>query len=261
MLAHPPPQNSQVCSFGLSPIRSKRRIDHERHGSETFQRPRPISIASFPAMQHNKRASIYVSDASIILAQRAPIMSPLSPEDSLASPSNDTPGFMDHYAILELQPQASAEEITSAFRRLRVVYFQSDAKKYKALTTAFDVLRDSEARHAYDFTYRQHAVALSLSGLTGTLESPKHERKDSAMGDDPPMPILEEEEDVEAMRSQDPNWGLRHHQMQREPLIGTQPYQSYIPILLEYDGRRRHPTWKCSRPTYVGYSAVHSMPN
>lgn len=212
-------------------------------------------------MQHTKRASIYVSDASIILAQRAPIISPLSPQESLVSPSNDTSDFMDHYAILELQPQASAEQITSAFRRLRAAYFQSDAKKYKALTTAFDVLRDPDARQAYDFTYRQHALALTLNSISEAMESSKHERKDSAMGDDPPMAMLAEEEELEAMRNQDPNWRLKRHQMQYEPLIGTQPYQSYVPILVEYNGRRRHPTLKCSRPTYTGYSAVYSMPN
>ncbi|KAH7392773.1 hypothetical protein BKA66DRAFT_411938, partial [Pyrenochaeta sp. MPI-SDFR-AT-0127] len=207
-------------------------------------------------------ASIYVSDASIILAQRTPLVSPLSPHDSLLSPANEASDFVDHYAILELGPQASDDEITSAFRRLRVVYFQSDATKYKALTAAFDVLRDPEARQAYDLNYRARAsVSSSLFSIGEVMEQSKHERKDSAMGDDAaPMALLEEEEDIEAMRSLDPNWALKHHHRLYEPLMGTMPYQSYVPILSAYDGRTSHPLLRCNRPSYVGRVAGNARP-
>ena len=261
MLSYSSLPDPQMCSFNISPLRSKRRIDHERHGSETIQRPRPISVASYPTMQHSKRASIYVSDASVILAQRTPLVSPTKQCDLLLSPSNDTPDFVDHYAILELEPHASAEDITSAFRRLRLVYFQSDATKYKALTTAFDVLRDPDARQDYDSSYRAHAAAPALSSIDEAMEQTKHERKDSAMGDDAGITAIPEEEDTEIVRSDDPNWGLKRHQRLSEPLIGTMAYASYVPILQAYAWRDRHPTWKCSRPTYVGQAARNATPS
>lgn len=250
-------------AYNISPLRPRRRVEHERHGSETLQRPRPISIASSPTMQHTKRASIYVSDASIILAHRTPLVSPLSPHDTLLSPSSEGGSdFVDHYAILELGPQASDDNITSAFRRLRGVYFQSDATKYKALTAAFDVLRDPEARQAYDLNYRARASApSSLFSIGEVMEQSKHERKDSAMGDDAaPMDTLEEEEDIEALRSLDPNWALRRHRRLYEPLMGTMPYQSYVPILSAYGDRRSHPFLKCTRPSYVGRMAGNARP-
>ncbi|CAO2651180.1 Nn.00g094770.m01.CDS01 [Neocucurbitaria sp. VM-36] len=212
-------------------------------------------------MQHSKRASIYVSDASIILAQRTPIISPTSPHDSLMSPSSETPDFIDHYAILELETHASAEDITSAFRRLRLVYFQSDATKYKALTTAFDVLRDPDARQAYDLNYRARAAAPSLSSIGEVMEQSKHERKDSAMGDDAGMAAVPEEEEMEITRSEDPNWALKRCQRLSEPLIGTRPYQSFVPVLEVYAQRCRHPTLKCSRPTYIGQVARNARPS
>lgn len=262
MLSYSSLPDPPVYPISVSPTRSRWRGDHhERHGSETIQRPRPISIASYPTMQHSKRASIYVSDASIILAQRTPIVSPTSTHDSLLSPSTDTPDFVDHYAILELEPHASAEEITSAFRRLRVVYFQSDATKYKALTNGFDVLRDPDARQAYDLNYRARAAApSSLSSIGEIMEQSKHERKDSAMGDDAPMETVPEEEDVAEARSNDPNWALKRHQRLSEPLIGTRPYQSFVPILEVYAERSRHPNLRCSRPAYVGLAAKNARP-
>ena len=203
-------------------------------------------------MQHSKRASIYVSDASIILAQRAPIVSPVSSHDSLLSPSGEAADFIDHYSILQLGPEASDEEITSAFRQLRAVYFQSDATKYKALTAAFDLLRDPEARQAYDVMYHARATLLSLSGEEDVSEQVKHERKDSAMGDEAAkLAVLKEEEELEALRSQDPNWALKHHQQAPEPLVRKTPHQSYIPISVVYDARKSYPMRMCSRPTYI----------
>ncbi|KAH9875125.1 hypothetical protein J1614_004614 [Plenodomus biglobosus] len=248
------PHAPQMCAMSPSPLRTKRRVDHERHASEVLQRPRPMSIASYPTMQHTKRASIYVSDASVILAQRTPIVSPTSTQDALLSPSNETLD-VDHYAILELDQQASTEDIKAAYRRLRVVYFQSDAKKYRALQAAFDTLLDPEARQAYDSSYTARASSLE------NAES-KHERKDSVTGTDAGIATVleEEEEDIEVARSQDPNWALKRHQRLYAPLIGTQPYWSHIPMSTLYNLRISTRS-NSRRPTYVGQLATMSLPN
>ncbi|KAF1851868.1 uncharacterized protein K460DRAFT_362633 [Cucurbitaria berberidis CBS 394.84] len=262
MLTYPSFPDQPLRSINTSPFRSRSRaILHERHASEAMQRPRPMSVASYPTMQHSKRGSIYVSDASINLAQGTPIIASTSTHSLSSSPSNDIPDFVDHYANLELEPHASAEDITSAFRRLRVVYFQSDATKYKALTTAFDVLRDPDARQDYDANYRARAAARTLSNLGEDMEQSKHERKDSAMGDDAGMEAVPEEEDADVGRSEDQNWALKRHRRLFEPMIGTRLYQSYVPILEAYAQRSRHPTLKCSRPAYAGHFAKNARPS
>ncbi|KAF1935957.1 hypothetical protein EJ02DRAFT_459922 [Clathrospora elynae] len=197
---------------------------------------------------HTKRASIYVSDASIILAQRTPMASPTKSHDSLLALSSEASDVIDHYTILELGPQASTEQVKAAYRRLRVVYFSSNAQKYRALQAAFDTLMDPEARQVYDLNYQ----APSLSGTGEIIDPSKHSRADSHHGDD--MAILEEDEDMEAARSQDPNWGLKRHQRPQEPLIGSEPYPSYLPL-------PTHFLSKCNRPAYIGQFARTALPN
>ncbi|KAF1916741.1 hypothetical protein BDU57DRAFT_242413 [Ampelomyces quisqualis] len=257
MLSYSPfsPPNSPMCKIGTSPFRS---TAHQRHGDEqTTPRPRPISITSPPpTMQHMKRSSIYVSDASILLSHKNPILSPMSPANSTSS--TDTSLFIDHYASLELAPNASIDDVRFAFRRLRGQYFTTDAVKYRAAQAAFDVLANPAARQDYDSLYR----ARPAPGTTETLSEPnpeaKHARTDSAHGDDamPALPELDEEE----TRTADGNWGLKRHRRLYEPVLGTQPYMSYIPILELYDGRQRHPVLGSRRPVYVGTAAIHSRP-
>lgn len=265
-----------MCKIGISPLRSssKRRFEHERHGSEQLPRPRPLSIVAQPtakmanpAMQHMKRASIYVSDASILLSHRNPVLSPTSPHDSVLSPASsehyDAP---DHYDILELTPTAARDDVLAAFRRLRVVYFQSDAKKYRALQTAMEVLANPVTRQEYDSTYTPRAQP--VTSLNGMIEPIKHGRKDSAHSDRPAVqPISEEDEEelrqaeIVKARSQDSNWALKHHMRLYEPVMGTAPYHSLIPIDSGYHGLQRHPVWQCRRPAYIGELAIHSRPN
>lgn len=190
------------------------------------------------------------------------MVSPISPHDPLLSPSNETAGFVDHYAILELDIHASEDSIRTAYRRLRVVYFQSDAKKYRALQAAFDVLMDPEARQAYDLNYSAHAPAVASIGEV--MEQPKHGRKDSghsSRGTDAQMTIVEEEEDIKAKRTQDPNWALKRHCRLHDPVYGTQPYHSFIPVLHVYQFQVQHPLLKCRRPMYVGQLAQNACPN
>jgi len=218
-------------------------------------------------MQHTKRASIYVSDASILLSHRNPILSPTSPQDAVVSPTgseqSDSP---DHYAILELDPTATRDDVLAAFRRLRVVYFQSDASKYRALQTAMEVLANPVTRQEYDSTYTPRSA--HVSSLDGVMEQVKHGRKDSAHSERPAVEAVQEEDEEElraaelaAARSNDPNWALKHHLRLYEPATGTSPYHSYIPILQDYTGLLRHPFWACRRPNYIGKVAMNARPN
>lgn len=257
-----PQSDPSMCGIGgISPFRSRTRINHERHNSEYIERPRPTSISAAPStMLHTKRSSIYVSDASILLQHKNPILSPTSSSDSL-SRTNESSGFVDHYASLELPPNASIDEVKSAFRRLRGLYFTQDAKRYRAAQAAFDVLANPIAREDYDAIYRSRPSQHNTS-LAEMLEQSKRGRSDSAhSGEDVAMPVLSEEEELEAARSQDANWGLKHHRRLYEPVVGTQPYTSFIPMLVEYEGVQRHPVLGCRRPVYVGKIAVYARPN
>lgn len=204
-------------------------------------------------MQHMKRSSIYVSDASILLQHKNPMLSPTKPTGS-ASPISDTPDFIDHYASLELEANASIDQVRSAFRRLRGLYFSTDAVKYRAAQAAFDVLANPAARQDYDILYRARPIDM------GTVTPSKHGRADSAHGDEA-MAVLSEEEEFEAARSMDPNWALKRHRRLYEPVTGTQPYASFVPILTMYDGFERHPVLGCRRPVYLGDMAVNARPN
>ncbi|KAH7398783.1 hypothetical protein DE146DRAFT_655570 [Phaeosphaeria sp. MPI-PUGE-AT-0046c] len=254
--SHPPESPSPMCRVPFTPLRNQY-SSHQRHGSEQIQRTRPISITCPPpTMQHMKRSSIYVSDASILLQHKNPMLSPTKPTGS-ASPISDTPDFIDHYTSLELAANASIDEVRSAFRRLRGLYFSTDAVKYRAAQAAFDVLANPAARQDYDLLYRSRPV----SNITAESVNPsKHGRADSAHGDEA-MAVLSEEEEIEAARSMDPNWALKRHRRLYEPVTGTQLYSSFIPILQMYDGFERHPVLGCRRPVYVGDMAVNARPN
>ena len=63
----------------------------------------------------------------------------------------------DYYAVLECQSTASDDEIKKSYRRLAMAYHpdrnggSKDAEeKFKAITEAYDVLRDPQKRAAYD---------------------------------------------------------------------------------------------------------------
>jgi hypothetical protein len=237
-------------------------------------------------MSPSKRSSVYVSEASTLLSHRNSVVSPIgrSPYDSFFSPTSDPSRllspepteFVDHYAILELGPEATVDEIKAAFRRLRVAYFQSDATKYRALTTAMELLADEEARAEYDEIYRARVggtptPVTPYSSLPAGLESPKHGRKDSghsagSLQEDvdafpgPEVPRIPEEEEEqehihEDTRTNDPNWALKRHShlfSNYEPYYGTEPYDSFVPVLEAYETYSRHPRLRCRRPSYLG---------
>ncbi|KAF9698424.1 hypothetical protein EKO04_003681 [Ascochyta lentis] len=281
-----PEPSPHMLRMQFSPQR--KRPTHSRTESEVI--PRPLSIIP---MSPSKRSSVYVSEASTFLSHRNSVASPAgkSPYDPFFSPTSDPSRllppepaeFVDHYAILELGPEATVDEIKAAFRRLRVAYFQSDATKYRALTTAMELLADEEARAEYDEIYRARAggaptPVTPYSSLPAGLESPKHGRKDSghsagSLQEDvemmrvPEIPEEEEEqihEEPQDLRTDDPNWALkRHHRVfaNYEPFYGSEPYDSFVPVLMAYETYSRHPRLRCRRPSYIGDGlARNAMP-
>lgn len=283
-----PEPSPHMLRMQFSPQR--KRPTHARTESEII--PRPLSIMP---LSPSKRSSVYVSEASSLLSHRNSVVSPVgrSPYDSLFSPTNDPSrllspepieeAFVDHYAILQCEPTATIDEIKTAFRKLRVAYFQSDAKKYRALTTAMELMADEEARAEYDEVYRAQmggptTPITPFSSLPAGLESPKHGRKDSGHSagslhdvDTVPIPeeIPEEEEEEpqqsnEDTRNDDPNWALkRHHRVfaNYAPYYGTEPYDSFVPVPSAYETYSRHPQLRCRRPSYLGDGlARNAMP-
>ena len=284
-----PEPSPHMLRMQFSPQR--KRPTHARTESEII--PRPLSIMP---LSPSKRSSVYVSEASSLLSHRNSVISPVgqSPYDSLFSPTSDhsrllspePTEFVDHYAVLQVSSSATIDEIKAAFRKLRVAYFQSDAKKYRALTTAMELMADEEARAEYDEVYQAHMGGATTpltpySSLPAGLESPKHGRKDSGHSagslheDIDAIPIPEEipEEEEEELPQQsnddirnhdDPNWGLkRHHRVfaNYAPYYGTQPYDSFVPIPTAYETYTRHPRLRCRRPSYLGDGlARNAMP-
>lgn len=66
-----------------------------------------------------------------------------------------------------------------------------------------------------------------------------------------------EEEDELRARKTDSNWGLKHFAPIYNPLIGSRPYCSYIPMP---EGYKRGFKQKCHRPRYTGTIAALALP-
>jgi len=63
--------------------------------------------------------------------------------------------FQDHYAVLEVEPDSDLDAIHRAYTALAEKYHPrnwdtGDPQKYEAVTLAFEVLSDPEARRAFD---------------------------------------------------------------------------------------------------------------
>jgi cobalamin-dependent methionine synthase I len=66
------------------------------------------------------------------------------------------------------------------------------------------------------------------------------------------------EEEEQCRREADPNWGLKHFSPLYQPLIGSEPYHSFVPVAVEYELREKKP--RSRRPTYLGEIAVKAAP-
>lgn len=176
--------------------------------------------------------------------------------------------FIDHYAIMELDCWATSEEIKNAHRHLRVKYFKTDLKKYRALQAAFDILANSEARHTYDTIYRSmkgmpvppplNSASPPPSTLLATDAQPT--RMESPVDFDEVTEAVEKV-NMEAEGEKDPNAALKKFTWEGKiAMLGTQPYQSFVPILAAYEGLDEHLHYRCSRPKYVLTFAKNALP-
>ncbi|MBX7083899.1 MAG: J domain-containing protein [Nannocystaceae bacterium] len=81
---------------------------------------------------------------------------------------------VDHYAVLGIDPSASAEEVKKAFRRLTLEYHPDrhagDAtaeERYRQINAAYETLSDPAARARYDAQRRFGGLDLSRGGFDG----------------------------------------------------------------------------------------------
>lgn len=99
------------------------------------------------------------------------------------------PEFVDFYALLEIQPHASREEIERAFRRLARKYHPDlnpdpeAQERFRLLVQAREVLLDPKRRALYDRQWAQHHGVDVPQGRTVARPSPRKKqapRRDTA---------------------------------------------------------------------------------
>ena len=82
--------------------------------------------------------------------------------------------MIDYYKILEIQPNASAEAIKKAYRRLSKLYHpdinSSGAEKFKNINEANSVLSDVQKRKLYDI---KHKATYGTSQNSNSSSQPK----------------------------------------------------------------------------------------
>ncbi|KAL5383990.1 hypothetical protein PMIN02_009412 [Paraphaeosphaeria minitans] len=210
----------------------------------------------------------------------------LSSASAALTPSTTLTSFPNHYEAMQLTPSACTEDVKAQFRTLRGEYFACDAGKYRQLQTAYAVLVDSEARREYDELYGASMGLPRTAGETGESSGSASAslRKSAlvkaavsridAQAQEPDLgqrlraeeelrlrreqEEAEEEEEGRRQREADPNYGLKHFSQVHAPLIGSQPYHSYVPVAAEYEGGKR--TRRSRRPMYVGELAAKAVP-
>ncbi|PSN69049.1 hypothetical protein BS50DRAFT_586405 [Corynespora cassiicola Philippines] len=260
-----------MCRINLGSLRSTRNKSKGSTQGNGTSNPNARSATtnqSLYDMTSTKRApvpsGVYVTAASATL--------PATSSPSTPNPSSE---FVDHYAVLGLDAWATSEEIKAAHRKLRAKFFQTDATKYQALQAAYAALVDLEARHAYDEKYRFRKGMPAPPPLETDTHT-KHIAEVDACTNvhakiDADAVGQEEEgersgteqrhaEEQQGARDEDPNWGLRNYNPIYAPVLGTQPYQSWIPLSEAYGQESKHPTLACGRPKYVLTEARYSIP-
>jgi len=82
--------------------------------------------------------------------------------------------MIDYYKILEIQPNASAEAIKKAYRRLSKLYHPDinprGAEQFKNINEANSILSDAEKRKVYDI---KHKATYGKSQNNNTSNQPK----------------------------------------------------------------------------------------
>ncbi|KAF2257012.1 hypothetical protein BU26DRAFT_575424 [Trematosphaeria pertusa] len=265
------PQTARMCRITIAPLRSERKHTHER---PTIQQD---PSAAYPPTTHNATpthrhtmyaprtattpAGVFLSPASAALSHsHSHSTSSSSSSSSLSAIPSIDQEFQNYYAILRLDHWATSEEIKDAYRKLRAEYFHTDAGKYRALQEAYAVLVDRNARWNYDCVYRER-IGVPQPPLPHTHSGSLRMQKGGFVKQAQEMMVVEvKKKEEEVKRKNDPNWVLKHHKQVFKPVLGTRPYQSFVPILAVYEGRQAHPTLKCQRPRYVGSMAKNARP-
>ncbi|KAF2005202.1 hypothetical protein P154DRAFT_354559 [Amniculicola lignicola CBS 123094] len=224
-----------MCRIIVVPMRDKPKKSLSRNEQVDYIRAMPLRNTTYHHMMASEPQSaplpsgVYINHASAALSS-----SPPPHGNSVAK------NFVDHYAILNLDCWATSEEIKASYRALRTQYFSSNPLRYRALQAAFDTLVDRQARVAYDQVYR---MRMGLPPPRDVMPAPHPSRNSGS--DEKALPVH-----VETKR--EPNdalkmfvWGRYH------VLIGSRPYQSWIPMREGYRGREMHPVLLCQRPKYV----------
>lgn len=272
-----------MCRIAITPLYPKRSSRIKLQKSRALEQARPATSISL-TMQRNKTPSIpagaYVSPLSRQLLS-----------SSVTSSAINALDFPDHYALLGLDNRATSEEIQEAHRQLRDKYFTTDACKYQALRETFIILADCDARREYDVQYRNWKGSPKLPVLEQPSQAPlprqssNYARNDKEVLDKVPAhgqvqeeaaigevqySTIEEASSEYAERKagdvakeegrKDPCWGLKNFSPKHKPVLGSKPYESFIPIQEVYEGRKTHPSLKCRRPKYVGVKAKNSLP-
>lgn len=75
--------------------------------------------------------------------------------------TEESHGFVDYYALLQVSPNCDAKMLEKAYRYFAQMYHPdhtqtADVEKFQEIIEAYRVLRDPEARSEYDRTYRTH---------------------------------------------------------------------------------------------------------
>lgn len=250
-----PPKHPPMCKIHIPPLHHKPTPKHDPTTPPTHA-PIPTSSSKFqkPTRKMSLPRTFCLSSASAAL-----------------TPSTSLTAFTNHYEVMKLDPSASTDDVKAQFRKLRAEYFAADASKYRQLQTAYAVLVDEEARREYDALYR---ASTGLSSRASEVESSgsallrrkalvkaaveKIDAQTQQAKVEEELRRVEEDEE-QRRREADPNWGLKHFSPAYAPLIGSEPYHSFVPVAVEYDvGEKKRR--RSRRPTYVGEIAAKAVP-
>ncbi|KAF1963031.1 hypothetical protein CC80DRAFT_399050 [Byssothecium circinans] len=178
---------------------------------------------------------------------------------STSIPSTSTSAaFVDYYEVLSLDPWATPEHIKSRHRQLRGEFFRTNPDKYRALQAAYAVLMDPEAKLLYDTAYLQR---LGLPPPRPLTPSPASTPASTPPPTSTQSPVSTASSPVAALQKRDPNWGLKHYNPVFEPVLGSEPYHSFVPMSEVYMHMYgKDPTAKCSVPRYRGDFAINAQP-
>ena len=105
--------------------------------------------------------------------------------------TEESQGFVDYYALLQVSPGCDAKMLEKAYRYFAQMYHPdhaqtADVEKFQEIIEAYRVLRDPASRGEYDRTYRthhkeeifEHSVdgSIQIDGKTAMDDADAHEK-------------------------------------------------------------------------------------